>query len=533
MSECRFLNQTAHSALSFRLTLILTLTLCTMLLAGPAACVVPTPPPTPTPGVPAIALDPVAGPVGGLVTVRGVGWSPAGPVSIYILAPDQAELPSSALTSIAANAYGSFETRLIIPAPPGGQFPALVLLIARQADSGASAQALLNVTGPPEEPSVTRTLQPGPSPTHTPAGPASVDTLQPGPSPTRTPTPPWPGAPVGAATTYLNVRAGPGTNYPVLGWLEPGQSVEITGLSPDGGWWQIRFPGATGDRAWVSARHITAWNTENVPLVQPPPLPPTPQVIAGWRGEYFDNPNLAGQPVRVRDDALINFDWQAGAPVAGLPVDDFSVRWTRDLDFSAATYRFYVHVDDGVRLWLDGQLLIDAWHEAMLATYTAELVLAKGRHHLVMEYYEHTGNAVAQLAWERLGDYPDWKGEYYANPSLSGLPVLVRNDVTLDFYWPESPGPGLPPDNFSVRWTRTQHLPDDAYRFSVMVDDGARLWVDDELIIDAWRAGPPDDFTAEIWLSEGTHSFRLEYFEFRYGAQLYLNWGPLRDDDAW
>jgi hypothetical protein len=140
---------------------------------------------------------------------------------------------------------------------------------------------------------------------------------------------------------------------------------------------------------------------------------------------------------------------------------------------------------------------------------------------------------VAQLEWDQAQGYPDWRGEYYANPTLSGAPTLVRNDVTLDFSWVDSPGPGLPGDNFSARWTRTLHLPGDTYRFSMWVDDGARLWVDDRLIIDAWRSGPPDDFTAEIGLSEGPHTLKVEYFEFRYGAQLYLNWGPLRDETVW
>jgi hypothetical protein len=146
-----------------------------------------------------------------------------------------------------------------------------------------------------------------------------------------------------------------------------------------------------------------------------------------------------------------------------------------------------------------------------------------------MEYYERSGMAVAQLAWEALKDYPDWRGEYYDNPSLAGAPVLVRNDVTIDFYWPEAPGPGVPADDFSARWTRTLDIPAGIYIFSVLVDDGARLWVDDELIIDGWRAGPPDGFSAEIGLSDDPHTVRLEYFEFRYGAQLYLSYALKRD----
>jgi uncharacterized protein YgiM (DUF1202 family) len=338
---------------------------------------------------------------------------------------------------------------------------------------------------------------------------------------------PQPGTAVGTATTDLNVRAGPGIGYPVLGLLATGQSAPITGVAPQGDWWQIRLDDAAQEQGWVSAAYITAQNTKNVPVVSPPGLPTAPLTVTNWRGEYFAGRGLVGKPALVRDDPHIDFDWGDDAPAPGLPIDDFSVRWTRDLSLPSATYRFYATVDDGLRLWIDGELVIDRWHDRSPTTYTADVVLGDGQHHLLMEYYEHTGNAVAQLTWEPLVDYPDWKGEYYANDSLSGAPVLVRNDTTIDFQWDESPGPGVPADNFSARWTRTLHFPGYVYAFSMVVDDGARLWVDD------WRAGAPQAYTAEIGLSEGPHTLVLEYFEFRYGAHLYLNWQPVQDGPVW
>ena len=55
-------------------------------------------------------------------------------------------------------------------------------------------------------------------------------------------------------------------------------------------------------------------------------------------------------------------------------------------------------------------------------------------------------------------------------------------------------------------------------------DDGARLYVNDELVIDAWRTGAPKGFSGEIELDEGTHRLRLEYFDARYDAQVHLSW---------
>ncbi|NIO72208.1 MAG: beta-glucosidase, partial [Anaerolineae bacterium] len=186
--------------------------------------------------------------------------------------------------------------------------------------------------------------------------------------------------------------------------------------------------------------------------------------------------------VLVRNDVSVNFDWGTGSPGPGVPADNFSARWSRGLHFPAGNYRFYVRVDDGVRLWVDGNLVIDQWHDSAPTTYTADVNLTDGLHDLKMEYYERGGGALAQLTWERLDNYPDWKAEYYNNPNLSGAPVLVRNDVSVNFDWGTgSPGPGVPADNFSARWSHSISFPAGTYRFHVRVDDAVRLWIDDNL----------------------------------------------------
>ena len=134
---------------------------------------------------------------------------------------------------------------------------------------------------------------------------------------------------------------------------------------------------------------------------------------------------LAGVPVLVRNDASIDFNWGAGAPAAGLPAEDFSVRWTRQLDYAAGHYRFTIEVDDGARLWVDGILVIDQWHDGV-GSYIGDIYLAEGKHQVRMEMYEHTGGAMARLRWARQEGIPEWKGEYFANRDLAGEPTLVR-----------------------------------------------------------------------------------------------------------
>ena len=86
--------------------------------------------------------------------------------------------------------------------------------------------------------------------------------------------------------------------------------------------------------------------------------------------------------------------------------------------------------------------------------------------------------------------FPDWKGEYYNNMELWGAPSLVRNDPAIDFNWGTgSPSDRIRPNDFSVRWTRTVYMDADRYRFNARMDDGMRVFLDGNLIIDDWSDG--------------------------------------------
>ncbi len=118
-----------------------------------------------------------------------------------------------------------------------------------------------------------------------------------------------------------------------------------------------------------------------------------------WRGEYYGNATLSGSPVLVRDDSAINFDWGAGSPANNVPADRFSVRWTAFVHMAAGTYTFTATVDDGVRLWVDDQLLIDQWKDQSASTFAATTTLGAGYHSLRVEYYDAGGTARISVSW--------------------------------------------------------------------------------------------------------------------------------------
>jgi hypothetical protein len=120
-----------------------------------------------------------------------------------------------------------------------------------------------------------------------------------------------------------------------------------------------------------------------------------------WQGSYFPNPNLFGPPTLVRSDPSINFDWGTGTPLAGgVPTDNFSVCWTKNVSFTQGTYRFSVQADDGIRLYIDGQLVIDKWVDQPFVTNTVEQTLSSGVHAIKLDYFEHGGNAIVKLWWD-------------------------------------------------------------------------------------------------------------------------------------
>lgn len=249
--------------------------------------------------------------------------------------------------------------------------------------------------------------------------------------------------------------------------------------------------------------------------------------INQWRGEYFNNTSLSGTPALVRDDPNIDFNWGVGSPAWNVVgADQFSVRWTKTMDLEPGRYRWTATADDGVRLWVNGRLLIDKWQDQAATPYTADIDLPGGPTDVRMEYYENVGGALARLNRTKVGGPTgdgEWWGEYFNNTTLTGTPALARNDKNIDFNWGnQSPAAGINADNFSARWTRNLYFTPGRYRFTARTDDGVRVWVNGQLIIDAWYDHPAVDITGDIDLPGGYVDVKMEYYDNAGGASANL-----------
>jgi LysM repeat protein len=119
-----------------------------------------------------------------------------------------------------------------------------------------------------------------------------------------------------------------------------------------------------------------------------------------------------------------------------------------------------------------------------------------------------------------------WTGLYYNNINFGGAPVVIRQDPAVNFNWGTgSPAPAIGPTNFSAIWTTTAYFSEGAYRFYALSDDGVRVFLNDQLIIDAWRVQPADiGYFADVYLGAGYHSVRVEYFQAEGVASIKVHW---------
>ena len=167
--------------------------------------------------------------------------------------------------------------------------------------------------------------------------------------------------------------------------------------------------------------------------------------INGLVGQYYANRNLEGEPI-YRVDENLNFNWGTGSPMEGIPENDFSVRWTGSLEVTTADeYVFSVSIDDGIRMYIDGEVIFDSWDDSDTTRISSPIFLGAGKHNIKVEYYEASSGSRIILSWKNsTSDYvviP--KENFYYNdsdtiptitlqPQNKGVPSGRRTTLSTD-----------------------------------------------------------------------------------------------------
>ncbi|HEX9804691.1 MAG TPA: PA14 domain-containing protein [Candidatus Dojkabacteria bacterium] len=269
----------------------------------------------------------------------------------------------------------------------------------------------------------------------------------------------------------------------------------------------------------------------------------------GLFGEYFDNREVEGDPVATRVDRGMYFIWGFDEPLPGVGTERYSIRWTGQIraDFTE-TYTFCSKADDGTRLWIDNFVVFDRWYPAQSQVSTCSSIeLTAGWHDIRLDYFNFTVWAAMFFQWNspsqtggttqnipadklrnNYGGLVDFgiQADYFNNTELSGAPIVSREEKNINYdYGMGSPDPAITNDNFSARWTGNLMIQDAGdYKFITFADDGVRLYIDDNLVIDNWQNQTFTRQETTLSLSQGAHTIKVEYFEFAESGGVKLFW---------
>lgn len=268
----------------------------------------------------------------------------------------------------------------------------------------------------------------------------------------------------------------------------------------------------------------------------------TPQhPIDYWDMDVYTSKDLSGSVAyhTTTTDQYLFRDWGNGSPAGNVPVDNWSARFVREINFPGGDYHFHCQHDDGCRILIDGTTKLDAWWDSSFDGHDWTGTLTPGYHEVKVEFYDQGGGAHMDMWWQGPGFMPaltsctsdQWCADFWGNKSLQGYPPLTKNVGTttfLDTGWGTGGvGYNLPADYFSARFTRIVPLTCGTYRFHLEVDDGVRFYVDGVLKLDEWHNKTSDYYDVDVPLRDGNHILTVNYFEASGETTARLSWDKI------
>ena len=268
-------------------------------------------------------------------------------------------------------------------------------------------------------------------------------------------------------------------------------------------------------------------------------------------------------PPLTRVDPVVDFNWGQGTPNGNthIEAENYSVTWEGFIQPTVAgNYVFRIDADDKARVRIDTgsglqQILENGWDSPATGNYKSSAPLAllvpsdpAGRYRVVVDYVETTGAAKCRFQWQindgSFSNIPSsvvfqnnttaitgWVANYYANPSFTPPVKRTQTDSAITNgnggdWLTGAPFPSMFHDGYSIRWSG-QILPQysQTYHFEARTDDGVKLWVNNQLVIDRWATQGVTALVGSIDLKAGVfYDIVMEYFEHTSSAEARLSW---------
>jgi beta-N-acetylglucosaminidase len=270
-----------------------------------------------------------------------------------------------------------------------------------------------------------------------------------------------------------------------------------------------------------------------------------------WLAYYYPNETVSGSPIGSKviegkgtNDALSENNGN-GSPIPSVvPADAFSASYVTAKRVPAGEYVLRAGADDGIQVLVDGKMVIDRFTNGGFREDSIKLSISdrsnvssseKDVHWIEVRYKEASQASRVEFTLQPYSDAKNiskndgWFAEFYKNESLSGPSVIMGGKGALeplnsvDFNWGQSaPSTLLPADHFSARLTKKLELKEPGdYVVTMYADDGIRLKVDGDTVIDSWSyvSGGKRQVTLKN-VSAGVHDIEIEYHEGKLGAKL-------------
>ncbi len=232
-----------------------------------------------------------------------------------------------------------------------------------------------------------------------------------------------------------------------------------------------------------------------------------------WFAKIYPNKDMKGIPV-VKTVNNLDLNWGTGSPHFSIPTNHFSAVFTKKVKIDkAGYYDFNAQADDGVQVLVNGQKVIDSWVNSNNGLRNEAVYLEPGIHTVRVKYFEATGGAKIKF-------------------TITALPTVLKKTTSVKEDWNRGkPQTGFPEDHFYAVFNQSQKLQAGDYFIQSYADDGVRVEVDGNYVIDRWtNAAGKTDRGLITGLKAGTHSIKTHYFESGAAAYVYSDIVPF---DSW